>query len=223
VPAGLRSPGRYPAARVTRSPAWAATSARPSSSAAPACGTATRTTTPSSTGRAPRTRYGSSAPTTGSSSSSRTTTCAAGAVRAASWGCTPKTAKIPSREPDLLNDRMQADADLSAVMESVPLNYTLKFNRLNVERVINYRISISTFLGITCSSAAKIPLTWRPYRPASSQRNALNYKGHGIFGGLGLEPQRGIPDRGAEGRQRIRESGMSEGEWRGTRDEETPA
>jgi hypothetical protein len=53
------------------------------------------------------------------------------------WGCTPKTAKIPSREPDLLNDRMQADADLSAVMESVPLNYTLKFNRLNVERVSN--------------------------------------------------------------------------------------
>ena len=90
----------------------------------------------------------------------------------------------------LLNDRMQVDDDPSAAMESLPLSYTCKFNRLNVERVIDYRVSISTFLGITCSAAAKIPLTWRPYRPASSQRNALNYKGHGIFWGLGLEPLR---------------------------------
>jgi hypothetical protein len=87
---------------------------------------------------------------------------------------------------------MQADDDLSAVMESVPQNYTRNFNRLNVKRVIDYRVSISTFLGITCSAAAKTPLTWRPHWPASSQRNVLNYKGHGIFLGLGLEPQEGL-------------------------------
>jgi hypothetical protein len=89
---------------------------------------------------------------------------------------------------DLLNDRMQVDDDPSAAMESVPLSYTCKFNRLNVERVIDYRVSISAFLGITCSAAAATPLTLWSYWPASSQRNALNYKGHGIFWGLGLEP-----------------------------------